>query len=77
MQKYKVILTDLAERDLEDIGDYIAYILLNPGASENTIRAIRKQIKNLQVFPESHEFDNNSKLASVGVRKTYYNLDNL
>lgn len=42
--QYKIRITDLAEKDLEDIGDYIAYELLNGNAAINTIKGIRKKI---------------------------------
>ena len=44
MQKYKIKITDLAEQDLENAADYIAFQLKNPIAAANTVRRIRKQI---------------------------------
>lgn len=52
MQKYKIKITDLAEQDLENAADYIAFQLKNPIAAANTVRGIRKQINTLQNFPE-------------------------
>lgn len=40
MQLYKVKITDLAENDLENAGDYIAFTLLNPDAAANRQIAI-------------------------------------
>ena len=55
MQQYTVKMNALAEEDLENAGDYIAFVLLNPVAAENTVKGIRKQVNQQQYFPESHE----------------------
>ncbi len=39
MQYFSIEISDLAEKDLEDIGDYIAYELHSPQAALNTLRA--------------------------------------
>ena len=72
MKQYKIELTNLAEQDLENAGDYIAYELRNPSAAENTVRGIRKQINSLVDFPERNELDEDEILAQLGVRKDYY-----
>lgn len=72
MKRYKIEITDLAEEDLENAGDYIAYELENPGAAENTVRGIRKQINSLVNFPERNELDEDKILAERGIRKDYY-----
>ena len=72
MQQYKIKITDLAEQDLENLGDYIAYQLKNPSAAVNTVKGIRKQINSLRTFPESNELDDDPMLASIGVRMDYY-----
>lgn len=70
--QYKIRITDLAEKDLEDIGDYIAYELLNGDAAINKIKGIRKKINDLKYFPERNELDEDSYLAELGVRMDYY-----
>lgn len=72
MKRYKIEITDLAEEDLENAGDYIAYELENPDAAEKTVRGIRKQINTLVSFPERNELDEDKILAELGVRKDYY-----
>ena len=72
MKRYKIEITDLAEEDLENAGDYIAYELGNPDAAENTVKGIRKQINSLTDFPERNELDEDKILAELGVRKDYY-----
>lgn len=44
MQQYKITINELAEQDLENAGDYIAFELLNPNAAENMVKGIREQI---------------------------------
>lgn len=72
MKQYKIEITDLAEEDLENAGDYIAYELKNPSAAENTVKGIREQINSLINFPERNERDEDETLAALGVRKDYY-----
>lgn len=62
----------LAETDLESAGDYIAFVLLNPLAAENTVKGIRREVNKLQVFPESHELVDDAVLAEMGIRKMYF-----
>lgn len=70
--QYRIEITELAEQDLENAGDYIAYELKNPTAAENTIKGIRTQINSLSSFPERNELDEDEVLAELGVRKDYY-----
>ncbi len=72
MMQYRIKITELAEQDLENASDYIAYELNNPTAGENTVKGIRKQINSLVNFPERNELDEDAVLAELGVRKDYY-----
>ncbi len=72
MKQYKIEITDLAEEDLENAGDYIAFELGNPSAAENTVKGIREQINSLINYPERNELDEDGILAGIGVRKDYY-----
>lgn len=72
MMQYRIEITNLAEEDLENTGDYIAYELKNPTAAVNTVNGIRKQINSLENFPERNELDEDEVLAELGVRKDYY-----
>lgn len=72
MKQYRIEITNLAEMDLENIGDYIAYELKNSTAAENTVKGIRKQINSLVSFPERNELDEDEMLAKIGVRRDYY-----
>lgn len=70
--QYRIEIANLAEEDLENAGDYIAYELKNPTAAVNTVNGIRKQIDSLADFPERNELDEDEVLAELGVRKDYY-----
>ena len=66
MLQYTIKMSGLAEEDLENAGDYIAYVLLNPSAAENTVKGIRKQVNKLHCFSKSHELDEDPVLAGLG-----------
>lgn len=55
MKQYQIEITELAEQDLENTGDSIAYKLKNPTAALNTVKGIRAQIASLSDFPERNE----------------------
>ncbi len=72
MKRYRIEMTELAEQDLEDAGDYIAFELLNPKAALDMVQGIRKQVNGLEYFPERNELDEDPILATFGVRMDYY-----
>ena len=72
MKHYRVEITGLAEQDLENASDYIAYELKNPSAAANMVKGIRRQINSLSDFSERHELDEDEMLATLGIRKDYY-----
>ena len=83
VKQYRIEITDLTEKDLEEAGDYIAYELSNPKAALDTVQGIRAQINKLECFPERNELDEDPILAAFGVRmdcyrnyKIYYVTDN-
>ncbi len=71
MQKYEIMISELAEQDLENVGDYITSVLRNRAAI-NTIRGIHKIVDNLQCFPERYDLDEDPVIASCGVRIARY-----
>ena len=72
MRRYQIRITELAEEDIENAGDYIDHKLKNPSAAERTVRGIRAKINSLADFPERNELDEDELLAGLGVRKDYY-----
>lgn len=59
-------------RDIADQTDYIAFELRFPETAVNMVKAFRKVINSLSLFPQSHELDEDRELARYGIRKTYY-----
>ena len=74
MHNYKVITLPMAEDDIQDQTDYIAFDLKSPETAINMARGFRKTINNLSIFPQSHEFDEDEELAKLGIRKAYYKI---
>lgn len=72
MTEYKVITLPLAEEDITDQTDYIAFELKSPETAINMVRGFKKVINSLSLFPQSHELDEDEELAAYGIRKTYY-----
>ena len=48
---YSVVLSERADRDIEDIRQYIAYVLLNPTSAEKIVAEIYNKLKTLKFFP--------------------------
>lgn len=72
MTEYKVVTLPLAEGDIADQTDYIAFELKAPETALNMVRGFKKVINGLSLFPQSHELDEDEELAAYGIRKTYY-----
>ncbi len=82
MRRYNIEITELAEQDLEDIGDYIAFVLMNTSAAKNTIQGICRTIKTLELFPERNEIVSDVFIMELSIRmvmhkkyKIYYAVD--
>lgn len=56
MSDYRIKLTRRAREDIIDIGDYIAYTLLEPDISRTFIKGLRQSISQLQFFPYKFPF---------------------
>ena len=55
MIAYKVITQSLAEEDVAEKTDYIAFELNSPKTANNMVREFKKVISGLSLFPQSHE----------------------
>ena len=51
MNDYRVTLTQRARDDIMDIGDYIAFTLLESETSRNFIDGLKNSISQLRFFP--------------------------
>ena len=65
MQRYEVLLTSDAERDLEEIFDYIAEHH-SPTAARHVLDRVEKSIVSLSTFPERGSFP--KELLALGIR---------
>ena len=72
MRLYRIEMTDLAEEDLENIGDYIAFELKAPLIALDTVNGIREKAESLQEYPERHQLDDDEELAKRGIRRIFY-----
>ena len=54
MKEYKVVTLPLAEEDIADQTDYIAFELKSPETAVSMVKGFRKVINSLSLFPQSH-----------------------
>lgn len=66
---YDYLLTAHAEKDFEDIMDYISAELRNPTAAQNLGRKIFEAIDNVCAFPQSGAQVVNAGIADNSVRR--------
>lgn len=68
--RYKVQLTEAAERDVEDAARYILLSLKNPVAAGTLLTEAEKAIDSLVHMPERYRLVDDMVLASWGIRYT-------
>lgn len=74
MSSYDIEITKPAEKDILEIGRYIANELLDPDTAVKVVDKIANEIYKLQEMPFRNAIVNDDKLASQGIRK--FILDN-
>lgn len=62
-----MITLPLAEDDIADQTDYIAFELKSPETAVNMVRGFGKVINSLSLFPQSHEFDEDEELGHMAL----------
>lgn len=76
VDKYCVMLVPKAEDDILNIGDYIAFTLLEPDISRKLINGLRLAISSLEKFPYKFPLVQDKILMSYDIRcmlyKNYY-----
>lgn len=76
MREYNIILSRKAKDDIIDIGDYIAYTLLEPETAYNFVAGLRNAISTLKELPNRFALIDDCVLASQGIHcmpyKNYY-----
>lgn len=71
--KWKYLLTQKAERDLEDIVHYIAVELANKTVASDFMDKLQAAIEEAKVFPASGSLAVNEFLPNMGIRKKLIN----
>ncbi len=72
MDKYHLTLTERAQNDIIDIGDYITYTLLAPDTSKIFIKGLRNSISQLKFFPYKFPLVQDDILQDQGIRCMSY-----
>ena len=62
----------LAQEDISNNTDYIAYEKKAPETAIKLARGFRETISKLRFMPEQHELDEDEELAAKEIRKCYY-----
>lgn len=69
MNKYNIEITEPAETDLFEIGNYIAKELLEPEIAKKIISKIAKEIFTLEEMPLRNGLVSDKRLSNKGIRK--------
>ncbi len=72
MQIYKVMMLPLAEEDIRNNTDYIAFEKKTPETALELAMGFRNTIAKLEFMPKQHELDEDGELAVRMIRKCYY-----
>ncbi|WP_415270819.1 type II toxin-antitoxin system RelE/ParE family toxin [Hominibacterium faecale] len=71
-QKYEVVLSSYAQRDIKNIGDYIYYNLNAPLAAVRNVEDLYNTIQNLAQYPYRFSHCNNLELAIRKIREQQF-----
>lgn len=63
---YRVLLTEMASRQLDDIVEYIAIKLCNPAAARSILDDVDEAVKQLMTTADCYSFCKESELAELG-----------
>jgi plasmid stabilization system protein ParE len=67
--RWTVIISTNAEREISEIGAYIEEVTLEPDIADKQIARIKKAIESLDFMPYCHRLHDNERLRSQGVRR--------
>jgi len=68
MSSYNVVITEVAQRDLLDIFDYIAFELREPDSASRLLSKIRSKVKSLKEFPVRNNLISEPKYEEQKIR---------
>ena len=82
MQRFNVLLTPAAEKDLRELREYIACILQAPMTAKQYIHFLRQKIERLSYIPEGFPLVEDEPWHTRGIRRlvakntlVYYRID--
>ncbi len=71
MKIYNILITEPAEKDLQEIAKYIALELREPATAQRLIAKISAAIFELEKVPFRYALVKDERLASQGIRKLW------
>lgn len=74
MEKYKVVMSNQAEKELSNIISYITSVLLEPNIAKKLLNKITEAINDLEIFPERCSVISDEYTIREDIRK--YIVDN-
>lgn len=69
MKQYRILMSEPAAEDLEQIAEYIVKELREPVIARNLLGKIKKAVMGLAYMPTRHALVNDEHLAAQGIRK--------
>ena len=69
MEQYNIIITPDAEDDLNEIDDYITYVLLAPSIAKEYVSSIKQKLLSLEKSPQRYRLVEDEPWYSRGVRR--------
>jgi len=69
LEKYKVVMSNQAEKELSNIITYISSVLLEPNIAKNLLKKLTDAINGLETFPEKYSIISDEYTIRESVRK--------
>ena len=69
MKTYKIVITKSAQKDIENIFDYIAYSLLSFDSAKKQLNKIEKAIYSLKTMPNRYKLFEEEPEKSYGLHR--------
>ena len=69
MEKFNVVISNQAEKELNNIITYISQVLLEPNTAKNILKKLTLAIDNLESFPEKYALISEEYIIQDNIRK--------
>lgn len=83
MEKYIVVMSNQAEKELSNIITYISSVLLEPNIAKNLLKKLTNTIDKLETFPERYSIISDEYTIRENIHKCFvdnyviiYNINN-